>query len=402
MKQKQKKNQIKNQNKNQIIKKDNILILFYSIILIIVTIGISFYNKMDTTDIYKITFTIVICYLAILFLWFQSKINGSLEYSNEFHQTRFSTVCFLFFIISLLQSYLPEVTWFIVAMMIITSLLSNTVIGIISGSFFLCITCLISGEFTLNLFFMHYIVSCICCLLFRKIDVNFKIKIPLLLSSMVMFLFQFFYIEIFDSLTLIYENILLTVVYVFINLFLIIIALKIFTKNEMFQIRDKYLEINDPEFPILTEMKKNNKDNYFLSIHTAYLSNKIAKKLHANDEIAKACAYYSRIELEKLQEIYQKYNFPDDLIDSIKECTEKKFSSKESIIAFVSYRIITRIERYMKQNGKEEIPYDDLIENEFAILIKNNLFFDSDLTLKEIEMMKEIFLEEKLYYDFLY
>ena len=59
------------------------------------------------------------------------------------------------------------------------------------------------------------------------------------------------------------------------------------------------MDINDPECPLLVELKNVSKPEYYHTIHTAYLCSRIALQLKLDDAVVKACAYYHKIGLLK-------------------------------------------------------------------------------------------------------
>lgn len=53
--------------------------------------------------------------------------------------------------------------------------------------------------------------------------------------------------------------------------------------------------MNDPEYVLLTDLKQYSKKAYYHAVHTAYFCEKIARKIGADEMLAKAGGYYHKI-----------------------------------------------------------------------------------------------------------
>ena len=176
----------------------------------------------------------------------------------------------------------------------------------------------------------------------------------------------------------------------------------------MYLLQDKYSDINDQEFPIMAELKKNNKDNYFEAIHTAYLGERIARKLNMNDKAVKGGCYYYKIAGDTVEvedgsqvPISDYYEFPDELKDLIQECQKGIYGSKESCVVLTSNKVIRSILIAQRDHKESNIPYDDIINAIFDKMIHTELLESCDISIRELKIMQKTYIEEKLYYDFL-
>ena len=77
------------------------------------------------------------------------------------------------------------------------------------------------------------------------------------------------------------------------------------------------MEINDQEYILLTDLKKQSKEEYYKAIHIAHFCDRIGKTLQLDADALKLAAYYHRIGVlceentwEKVSELAQIHSFP--------------------------------------------------------------------------------------------
>ena len=170
------------------------------------------------------------------------------------------------------------------------------------------------------------------------------------------------------------------------------------------------MDINDPECPLLVELKEFSKDEYYHAIHTAYLCDRIAKRLHLNDEAAKAAGYYHKIGLlkgqnswENVQTVMEEFQFPEAVPAILKEYLDKneRIISKETVVLLFSDTVISSIHYLFSKDASAQLDYEKLIQAVFKKKEESGLIKYSNISMGELEEMKKILTEEKLYYDFL-
>ena len=170
------------------------------------------------------------------------------------------------------------------------------------------------------------------------------------------------------------------------------------------------MDINDPECPLIIELKNFSKDEYYHAVHTAYLCDRIAKRLFLDEDATKAAGYYHKIGLIKgvndwnnVDEILKENNFPEKVYEILKEYLDGKEAivSKETVVLLFADTIISSICYLFAKDNKAKIDYDKLIPAIFKKKEESGILKHSNITLRELEEMKKILLEEKLYYDFL-
>lgn len=346
------------------------------------------------------------CFITI-FLWYQSKVQQNLEYDNASHPLRFLVVFILCFGVSLGMVFAPVSSWMFLAIMVVLAMFSNTVIGLTGGSVLLLLTTTLSDSGNMYIFFLYFMVGLIGVSLFRNLGLDFQVTGPLVLSGISSFVLQTAYIVIFENQPFIFESILMPLLNLFINMVLLFLILKYFSGSSMYLLQDKYSDINDQEFPVMSDLKKHNKELYLEAIHTAYFGERIARKLEINHKAVKGCCYYYKIADAKVITgnnsvlISEYYEFPQDLTDLIEECNRENYSSKESCVVLTSNKLVRCIMENLDKYPKGKLPYEKLISGIFLDMMQSTMLDDCDISMKELNLMKKTFVEEHLYYDFL-
>lgn len=387
------------------LKETAISILYVMVMSAMVWVLTYFFNK-SAAECIRNTITFAVGGFLVLFLWYQSVYNETLEYDNSSHTLRFFKLFFLTFMGSIGMIFLPVASWMFLSLMVLLAMFSNTAIGLTAGSTLLLTTVSLSQYGTMHIFFLYFMTGLIGVGVFRKLDIEFKIAQPLFLSGLGAFILQTGYLIIFENQPLQWELIMMPLINLFINLVLLFLILKYFTSLGVYHIQDQYAEINDQEFPVLAELKKVNKERYFEAIHTAYLGDRIAKRLGINDKAVKGCAYYYKLardtqkkagkELIPLQEYY---DFPDELKSVIEECIVEKYGSKEACVVLTVNEVISAIKKM--QQEESEIPCEKIIGDIFQKMRYSNMLDECEISMRDLKIMEKVFVEEKLYYDFM-
>lgn len=398
----------KNQKKNIVLIKE-LITSFISILLITAVTGILTYiQNRPTSEIIRNSIVISWGSFILLFLWYQSKLHGDLEYDNSQHPLRFLFVYIICFAVSMGMVFAPPSSWVFLSIMVVLSLFSNPVTGLTGGSVLLLVTTSLSNSGTMYIFFLYFMIGLIGVSLFRNLGLDFQIAGPLIISGIVSVIMHTAFIVIFENQPFGMNLMFMPLLNLFINMVLLFLILMYFSKLSMYLLQDKYSDINDQEFPLMVDFKKYHNDKYFEAIHTAYLGERIARKLNMNDNAVKGCCYYYKIADETKEKedgtsvpIFEYYDFPDDLVLLIQECSKGIYGSKESCVVLTSNKVIRSILVSQRRLSKEQIPYIDIIEAIFQKMIHSDILEHCDISIKELNIMKKTFIEENLYYDFL-
>ncbi len=399
--------------KNDNSKKIRVLNTVHEAFLFILTIGTSIaasylYGK-TSIEIIGITILMGIGFSGVLFTIEQSIEEESFLFDNGKHLWRVS----LFYLISLggsvLFPLLPKSGWPYLCIFIGLMLFSNRMIALSSGSVLLMLTILLQKGDTYS-FFLYFISGLIGIVVFSYINEAFKVWCPLLISLLTLLLCLSIQEVLFINETLTLKMFIVPIVNIFVSLILLLIILKVFSVSIIYKKRDLYMDINDPECPLLVELKAMSKNEYYHAVHTAYLCDRITKKLKLDDSLVKACGYYHKIGIlkgennwENVQTILQENDFPMDVQRILMEYIDKKqrIISKETVVLLFSDTIISSISYLFSKDPEVKLDYPQLIGAIFKKKVESGIIDKSNISYCEIQEMKKILVEEKLYYDFL-
>lgn len=95
--------------------------------------------------------------------------------------------------------------------------------------------------------------------------------------------------------------------------------------------------------------------------------------------------------------------FPPEVVrilDDYKNA-KKAIRYKETAVLAVSDDVISAVLMLFAQQGDRPIDHDKVIDHIFQRYYETGKFFQCDISVRELQMMRRIFKEEKLYYDFL-
>ncbi|MCH5269826.1 MAG: hypothetical protein J1E83_03675 [Lachnospiraceae bacterium] len=346
---------------------------------------------------------------AVLFILVQSTEKHLYEYDNEEHLLRFTGLYAVCLVLAAACSYLPSEGWPFLTVFVLLALFSNTLIGISAGGLLLAISVLFAGCGT-EVFVLYFTCGMIGAGLFMRLNDRDKLIVPVLLSVTFLLVGETACVVIYANQTLKWELFLVPFMNVIINIVLLFILLKFFSNMVIYKYRDKYMEINDQECTLLVELKAYSKEEYYRAVHTAYFCDRIAKKLNLDVDAVKAGGYYHRIGVlqgevsyEKTAELIKPYAFPPAARRLLTEylTSGNSLKSKESAVLLLADTVISSVLQLIAEDSGKQIDYDALIEKIFWEKRESTVLVECNITMREFNNMKNIFKEEKLYYDFL-
>ena len=384
-----------------------------SIAMFFVTIlGVGFASLLfgqENAEIIRNTVVAGISVGAVLLIMAQAKEKKLYDYDNREYYGRF----FLCYAIGLLAAIvcgkLPAGGWPFVPLFVMLAFFSNSLIGICAGSTLLAIAMLLSGA-EIGIFFLYFVSGVVAVCVFRGLDENYKVGIPIVVTLIVLMVNLTAEIILFENAKLNIEMFMIPFINVVLTCILLIVILKIFSYLVIFKYRDRYMEINDPECPLLVQLKDKSREEYYKAVHTAYLSDKIARKLGLDDKVTKAGGYYHRIgclkgenSCESVLEIGKEYRFPPEVLEVLKEYLEKgsKIIHKEAAVIYFAEAVVSSILFLIANDRDAKLDYDQIIDTVFEKKQESDIFKQCQLSIGELNQMKKMFKEEKLYYDFL-
>ncbi len=332
-------------------------------------------------------------------------------YDNYYRRNRFLVVYFLMVVLSGLFSFVPNAFWPYMSLMVILGLFSNTEIGLTSGIGFVMISVMLEENGSYGEMFMYVLAGCIALALFRDLKEDTAIGIPVFIALLMQGVLLIAFYVLFLNRTFSFKILILPLLNLMFNLIILLVFLNIFGVYIIRRSNDMYMVINDSEYPLLAELKSQNKDEYFRAIHTGYLAERIALGLGFNDRAVKTCSYYHRIGVlygkqkwEEVEHYYVDNHFPLEAVMFLHEYIEPKkgeIKSKEALTVLLSETVVASIMYLVKNDKDVKIDYDKLIDDLFDKKEKEGKLIEYDITFREYDQMRKILKKEKLYYDFL-
>lgn len=345
---------------------------------------------------------------GLLYFYIYSKGFEGFEYDNAEHPFRFLLTFLLSLVCSMLFPLVDKNVWFFLSIGIALSLFSNAYLALYSVTGMILFSCILSGN-DLITFCVYLLPTFIGILLFQNIDKSFKVSNSIFISVLVLGIVEVAGFVLLSNAKLSADQFIMPVVNIAINTLLLIFVLKFFNQNVANKYRNKFLELNDQEYKELLRLKETSKEEYFRSIHTAYLSERIALAIGCDVDVCKNLAYYHRIKKafslnEKECEKFTVDNgFPPKASRQLLEFLNKdtRIVTKEASVVFISDKFISSLMNIFSKDKNIDLDYTALVD---ALLDKNFVkesLSDSDLTQKDFKTIREIMLKETLYYDFL-
>ena len=350
-------------------------------------------------------------FFTLGFLYFYNYLfhKKDFSYGNFEHPYRFLTAYSVSLVFTLLFPLVDREAWVFLCIAISVSLLSNSLLGIYVMSGFIFFSILLSGNLSAETFFVYFFGGFTGIILFNDIDENFKVTPSIITSSLVMFILECYGFVLNENRILSAESFIMPVVNIAINAIVLFWFLKFFNDIIVNKYRLKYLEINDQEYHLIKEMKERSKTEYFRSIHSAYLAERIATAVGCDVDVCKNLAYYHRLNKafnlnqKQCKNIFIDNNFPEKAIDTLTDYFNKEssLSSKEAGIVYLADSLIASIQYFVSKDKGGKIDYIGLINDLFDDESVKKSLKNSDLSMRDMRVAKEIMIKEKLYYDFL-
>lgn len=347
--------------------------------------------------------------LGVLYFYFYSFHYGKLDYDNADHPFRFVLIYTLSIVLCEVFPLIDRKAWFFLLISVSILLFSNAFMAFYSVSGFIFYTALLSNSTDVISCIVYLLASYLGILLFLDIDKSFKVGSSIFISVIIQFVLEIAGFVFLDNVELSAEQFILPIINVAISGLTLIFVLKYFNQTVVNHYRNKYQELNDQEYKALIALKEISKHEYYRSIHTAYLAERMAYAIGCNVDTAKNCAYYHRIKkvfsfTQAECEVFTEDNdFPPDakilLLNFLNK--DSKLISKEAGIVYISDRVIASLMTIFEKDNKIKINYEDFMDT----LFKKDYFIEalseSDLSQKDMKTILQILIKENLYYDFL-
>lgn len=346
----------------------------------------------------------------ILFSIEKSRVLQLFLYDNERNLWRFTLLYCIFLLAALLCPLLPKAGWPYLAVFVGLMLFSNEVTGLAAGSSLLMISLLLQNEAEPVTFFVYFVGGMAGILLFSTINESFHIWLPVLLSLLLQFVCLCIPEVLYQQLPFYLPMLLVPAVNTVVCLILLLIILKFFSFTFIYKTRDIYMDINDPECPLLVELKNVSKPEYYHTIHTAYLCSRIALQLKLDDAVVKACAYYHKIGLlkgennwENVEQILAGNQIPLRVRELLKQYLSpaEQLVDREVIVLLFADTVISSIDYLFSKDKNVQLDYQKLIQTIYKRKMESGILDHSEISFGDLQKMKQILVDERLYYDFL-
>ena len=361
-------------------------------------------------EIVKIVILSCVSTGCVVFAIEESRILDGFLFDNSENLWRFTILYFFFLTGSVVFPMFPAGGWPYAAIFTGLMLFSGQLIAVCAGCNLLFVSMLLSPSASNDLFMVYFVSGVAGVLLFSGLDESFRVWLPLMISMMVQFVCLCLHEVLMVNEAFHPEMFLLPAVNILVNLILLLILLKFFSFSIIYKTRDTYMDINDPECPLLVKLKEFSREEYFHAIHTAYLCDRIAKKLALDDAAAKAGGYYHKIGIlkgensfENVKLVLEEYKVPEKVMEILREYLNKEedIVSKETAILLISDTMISSISYLFSKDANARLDYEKLIQAVFKKKLDSGILNHNRLSIGELEEIKKILMEETLYYDFL-
>lgn len=383
------------------------LIMFLSTVILS---GVIALLKSDTAgETIQIIVLAAVFSFAVVFTFCFETAYGTLDYDNHYHIYRFLLVYEISLILSLSFSFVDKTGWLFVCMSIAMALFSNSITGLTSVSGMIILSTMLSTEGNIVTIAVYLIACVLSIVVFKNIDENFNVSFSIIISMLSLLILETAGFIFLENKELNAEQFIMPIVNIAINSIVLFWSLKYFNEYVVNPFRTKYLELNDQEYKELIKLKERDKTEYFRSIHTAYLAERMARACECDVNVTKNLAYYHRIKKafsytqNDIKRFVKENGFPPDAARAVVEFSDKNapLVKKEASIVFLSDKLISSIMTLFEKDREINVNYEELIDTMMDKSYVKETLKDSDLTRKDYRAIKEIMKKETLYYDFL-
>lgn len=348
----------------------------------------------------------------------QEALERMMQYDNNEHVLRFFLCLGICLAVALACVFLPVGAWPYLVIYITLALYGSTFLGAAAGSVLLMITVLGSGAQS-HMFVMYLISGMIGVSLFRRLDAEFKVGIPLAISLMSLLVCETANVVLFANERLDMELFVVPAANVIISAILLLGILKLFSQSVIYRYRVTYMELTAPECELLTRLKEEAREEYYQSMHTAYFCERIAGRLELDVQAVKAAGFYHKIGVlyqnreedgqdpadagKELFDMFHRQHFPPVMQEILKEylIPERAVRRRETAVLIMADAVTASIIHLLAADKGRDLDYDRIIDSIFKIKMDSGVLSQCLISMSEITQMKKIFKEEKLYYDFL-
>lgn len=328
-------------------------------------------------------------------------LGGKLDYNNKLHVFRFWFCVGMGLIVAFACGFLPVEGWPFLVVFVMLALFGNMSTSLLATSILLMIAMILSGGSELN-FALYLVSGAFAVALFQHLENGFHFGIPFFLSLLCLFVCETAGVVLVTNARPDPELFVIPAVNVIVSGILLLGLMKLFSSLVLYQFREKYLDVNDPENPVLAELREENRREYMYGIHTAYFCERIGMLLGLNADAMKCAAYYHRLG-GKVEEMIESKQFPPVAREILQEylTNREHVRKKETAVLIFSEKVVTSVSSQFQGKPDIQVDYQKLIDSIFEEVRRTGILEECNITMEEFYIMYRTFREEKLYYDFL-
>lgn len=333
--------------------------------------------------------------LTVLFLYAAGLYGNRLYFDNKEHPVRFFILLYFGLLCSLIFTFVPEDGRMFLFFYVALTLVSDAMTGFASGTLFLVMTVLLSGDAEIPLLLCHLVGGLVAASLFSAQKETDTFVPPMILSLGTQIVLLGACSVLIQNRRMSFDSVLIPLAGFLVNTIAIGIFLQTYSTFVVRRRENRFARINDPEFPLMKELRNISESDYFFAVHTAHLAGICAQKSDLSNELITCASLYFRMN----KSAFVGYDFPDEAVTLMEEIQKgiKICKSREAVIVLICDDVV----RYVK-NLPENLPDDFSFEKAVAAYINQNYtpshLFHTNMTLRDWDIMRTVLSKEEMYY----
>lgn len=326
---------------------------------------------------------------------------GCPDYDNGEHLGRLLVCVSISLGVAFVCGFLPVSGWPFLPVYVMLTLFGSSGTGIVVSSAMLLTAVMLNGC-GIEGFIIYFVSGVFAATLFRKLGDRLKTGIPLFLSLFCLLVCETANLVLPANARPDFEMFVIPTANIVVSGILLLGCLKLFFSTVTYRFRDRYLDINDTENPILVSLRERDRKAYMHSVHTSYFCERIGRQLGLDVDALKCVGYYHHLS-EELEAPKVKKKLPPAVREILADYLNGKrgIRRKETAVLLCADQVMNSVTYVIENSGQGQVEYDRIIDTLFRKLEKDRVFDQCDISVRELRIMQKIFREEKLYYDFL-
>lgn len=296
--------------------------------------------------------------------------------------------------VSVLCYFLPVAGWPYGLVFVIWTLYASTLDACIYPSLLLVILAFFKASGNGMEWLAYFFLGLTACILFSRWKEEKNTNYSLIVFGCCFLICQCVFSVLSRGIRIDLERLIILIANLLITLILCVVILKGYLRNILERYSDAYSILNEPTNPLLEEFKELQPKEYMLRIHIAYFCERIAKQIGIAAEPIRCATLYMTMQDKadfppKVREIWEEY-----------KGKTKDLITTETLVLMTSEKVVTALSTYIEKHGKKD-NYQAEIHAILNLIENKQLCYQSHVTYRDWQRIKKVFLEEKLYYDFL-